>query len=67
MELLAQRGLILKKGTIVDSTFIESTASTKNKKKERDLESHSAPKGKTCHFGYKPHIGVDNQIGLVPM
>ena len=30
VELLAQWGLILKKGTIVDSTFIESSSSTKN-------------------------------------
>lgn len=30
---LEQRGLILKKGMIVDSTFIEAPSSTKNKKK----------------------------------
>lgn len=65
VELLAQRGLILKKGTIVDSTFIESPASTRNKKKERDPEAHSAKKGNTWHFGYKAHIGVDSQSGLV--
>ena len=63
--LLAQRGLILKKGTIVDSTFIESPSSTKNQKKERDPEAHSAKKGNTWHFGYKAHIGVDSKSGLV--
>ena len=31
-ELLMQRGLILKRGTIVDSTFIEAPSSTKNDK-----------------------------------
>lgn len=31
VELLTKRGLILKKGTIVDSTFIEAPCSTKNK------------------------------------
>lgn len=36
VELLMQRGLILKRGTIVDSTFIEAPSSTKNEKKERD-------------------------------
>ena len=61
----AHRGLILKKGTIVDSTFIESPTSTKNKKKERDPEAHSAKKGSTWHFGYKAHIGVDHDTGLV--
>lgn len=35
VELLMQRGLILKRGTIVDSTFIEAPSSTKNEKKER--------------------------------
>ncbi len=63
--LLAHRGLILKKGTIVDSTFIESPSSTKNKKKERDPEAHSAKKGSTWHFGYKAHVGVDRDTGLV--
>ena len=30
VEFLTQRGLILKRGTIVDSTFIEAPSSTKN-------------------------------------
>lgn len=65
VELLMQRGLILKRGTIVDSTFIEAPSSTKNEKKERDPEAHSAKKGTTWHFGYKAHIGVDKESGLV--
>ena len=60
-----EKGLILKKGTIVDSTFIESPSSTKNKEKKRDEEAHSAKKGSTWHFGYKAHIGVDKKSGLV--
>ena len=65
VKLLTERGLILKKGTIVDSTFIEAPSSTKNQKKERDPEAHSTKKGKTWHFGYKAHIGVDRESGLV--
>jgi IS5 family transposase len=65
VKLLAERGLILKKGTIVDSTFIEAPSSTKNQRKERDPEAHSAKKGNTWHFGYKAHIGVDRKSGLV--
>lgn len=65
VELLMQRGLILKRGTIVDSTFIEAPSSTKNEKKERDPQAHSAKKGNTWHFGYKAHIGVDKESGLV--
>ena len=65
LNLIAERGLILKKGTIVDSTFIEAPSSTKNQKKERDPEAHSAKKGNTWHFGYKAHIGLDRESGLV--
>ena len=65
VELLTQRGLILKRGTIVDSTFIEAPSSTKNQKKERDPEAHSAKKGNVWYFGYKAHIGVDSENGLV--
>lgn len=65
VELLTKRGLILKKGTIVDSTFIEAPCSTKNKDKKRDPEAHSAKKGSTWHFGYKAHVGVDHETGIV--
>jgi len=64
-ELLIEKGLILKKGTIVDSTFIEAPSSTKNREKKRDPEAHSGKKGNTWHFGYKSHIGVDKDSGLV--
>lgn len=62
---ITERGLILKKGTIVDSTFIEAPSSTRNQKKERDPDAHSSKKGNTWHFGYKAHIGVDRESGLV--
>ena len=65
VEILIKRKLILKKGTIVDSTFIESPSSTKNKEKKRDPEARSGKKGNTWHFGYKAHIGVDEENGLV--
>lgn len=49
----------------MDSTFIESPSSTKNREKKRDPEAYSAKKGNTWHFGYKAHIGVDEKSGLV--
>ena len=55
---LMERGLILKKGTIVDSTIISAPSSTKNKEKKRDPDAHQVKKGNTWHFGYKAHIGV---------
>ena len=65
VQSLMEKGLILKKGTIVDSTIIEAPSSTKNKKKERDPDAHQVKKGNTWHFGYKAHIGVDQDSGLV--
>ena len=63
--LLTKRGLILKKGTIVDSTIISAPSSTKNKEKQRDPDAHQVKKGNTWHFGYKAHIGVDKDSGIV--
>ena len=65
VQTLTERGLILKKGTIVDSTIIAAPSSTKNKEKKRDPDAHQTKKGNTWHFGYKAHIGVDRDSGLV--
>lgn len=65
LELLHARGLILKKGTIVDSTIIAAPSSTKNREKKRDPDACQTKKGSTWHFGYKAHIGVDQDTGLV--
>lgn len=62
---LMERGLILKKGTIVDSTIIAIPSLTKNQKKERDPDAHQVKKGNAWHFGYKAHIGADKDSGLV--
>ena len=62
---LQEKGLILKRGTIVDSTIIEAPSSTKNAKKQRDPDAHSVKKGTAWHFGYKAHIGVDKEHGLI--
>ena len=64
VQTLIDKGLILKKGTIVDSTIIAAPSSKKNRKKERDPEAHQVKKGNTWHFGYKAHIGVDQDSGL---
>ena len=65
LKTLTDRGLILKKGTIVDSTIISAPSSTKNKEKKRDPDAHSVKKGTAWYFGYKAHIGVDKDSGLV--
>ena len=50
--MLMERGLILKKGTIVDSTIITAPCSTKNREKKRDPDARQTKKGNTQHFGY---------------
>ena len=62
---LANKGLMLKAGTVVDATLIAAPSSTKNKDGERDPEMHQAKKGNQWHFGMKAHIGVDADSGLV--
>ena len=65
VTMLTERGLILKKGTIVDSTIISAPSSTKNREKKRDPDAHQTKKGNTWHFGYKAHIGADRDSGIV--
>ena len=65
VELLTKRGLILKKGTIVDSTIISAPSSTKTASRQRDSEAHQTKKGNMYYFGFKAHIGVDDSSGLV--
>lgn len=65
VQLLSERGLILKKGTIVDSTLVAAPPSTKNREKQRDPDAHQTKKGNEWHFGYKAHVGVDKKTGLV--
>ena len=62
---LAEKGLLLREGTIVDATLIAAPASTKNQKGERDPEMHQSKKGNQWYFGMKAHIGVDANSGLV--
>ena len=42
---LQEKGLLLMKGTIVDSTLVAAPSSTKNQKKERDPDAHQVKKG----------------------
>ena len=62
---LAERGLFLREGTIVDATLIAAPSSTKNQQGERDPEMHQSKKGNQWYFGMKAHIGVDAHSGLV--
>lgn len=60
-DLLTEKRLLLKAGTIVDATVIAAPSSTKNASKTRDPEMKQARKGNTWHFGMKLHIGTDRK------
>ncbi len=62
---LAESGLKVNRGTIVDATIINAPTSTKNKDKQRDPDMHQTRKGNQWYFGMKTHIGVDNKTKLI--
>jgi IS5 family transposase len=62
---LTRKGLLLKRGSMVDATIIAAPSSTKNAEGERDPEMHQTKKGNQWHFGMKAHIGADVDSGLV--
>jgi len=62
---LADQGLMLRSGTIVDATLIAASPSTKNRARARDPEMHQTRKGKQWYFGMKAHVGADAHSALV--
>ena len=62
---LAENGLVVARGTIVDATFIPAPSSMKNQEKARDPEMQQTKKGNQRYFGMKAHMGVDSQTKLV--
>ena len=62
---LADKGITLRSGTLVDATIIDAPSSTKNKAGARDPEMSSTKKGNAWYFGMKAHVGVDADSGVV--
>jgi transposase, IS5 family len=69
---LENRGLIIKKGTLVDATVIEAAPKkpTQNEdgtggKSSTDPEADWTKKGGKYLFGYKAHVGVDQGSELI--
>jgi len=61
---LAEKGLLLREGTIVDATIINAPSSTKNRDNTRDKEMKQTKKGNQWYFGMKAHVGTDTGRGL---
>ncbi len=69
LSFIEAEGLLLKKGTIIDATIIESSNRPLSKKKRKELESkpssqidtdaESTKKRGKYYFGHKGHIGTD--------
>jgi IS5 family transposase len=62
---LADKGMTLRSGTLVDATIIDAPSSTKNETGARDPEMSSTKKGNDWYFGMKAHVGVDADSGVV--
>jgi len=62
---LAENGLKVSRGTIVDASIINAPSSTKNRDGARDPDMHQTKKGNQWYFGMKLHIGVDSRTKLV--
>jgi len=68
-QMLEARQLLLKKGTLVDATLV--TAARKKPKQgagpspQQDRDARATKKGKKGYFGYKGHVGVDQDTGLI--
>lgn len=72
---LEAKGLMVKKGTIVDASIIPSSGRPLSNKKRQELSEDPSPqidtdarstkKNGTWYFGYKGHIGVDVESKLI--
>ncbi|RBI68396.1 IS5 family transposase [Roseovarius sp. TE539] len=62
---LADQGITLRSGTLVDATIIDAPSSTKNEARARAPEMSSTKKGNDWYFGMKAHVGVDAESGIV--
>jgi IS5 family transposase len=72
---LEDKGLFVKKGTIVDASIIQSVNRPLSKEKRKELETkpsaqidtdaHSTVKRGKKYFGYKGHIGTDLESKLI--
>ena len=66
---LAERGLLLRQGTIVDATLIAAAPSTKNRQKARDPQMHHRPK-RQPGLGVVPgqrHCDVSRPLPVQPL
>ncbi len=63
------RGLLVKRGTLVDSTIISAAVAKpvyeKGQVSERDPDAGFTHKRGKTYFGYKAHLAGDEESGLI--
>jgi IS5 family transposase len=77
---LENKNLILKKGTLIDATIVQSArkpnkkesdnyenkeSEAKKRSSQRDYDASHTKKGKKKYYGYKGHIGVDQGTNII--
>jgi len=74
---LENQGVILKKGTLIDATIIQSARrpvkqsekgdgeSDQDRSTQKDYDATHTQKGKKKYYGYKGHIGVDQGSNII--
>lgn len=66
---LDARGLIVRKGTLIDATLLEASVKPPSVDEgtvsERDPDAGWTKKNGKSHFGYKAHMAVDEGSGLI--
>lgn len=66
---LEARGLLVKKGTLIDATIVDAAvrppAVSEGTVSERDPEAGWTKKNGKSRFGYKGHLAVDEESGLI--
>ena len=69
--MLEERHLILHRGTLIDATIVSASRRKKNKDKQektsrqQDSDASGTVKGKKAYYGYKGHIGMDQQSAII--
>jgi IS5 family transposase len=67
IDQLSEKGLLMRKGTLVDATIIKSSVKPPSggEQSEKDPEGGWTQKNGEYTYGYKAHVGVDEGSGLV--
>ena len=71
LKQIDSKGLILRKGTIVDATLVQAARKKRRggndtlKNPQLDTDATATKRGKKGYYGYKGHIGVDQGSGII--